>query len=64
MNLLNYPKAYVQRLVVEGFALPETIRHWEICEALKKGKKSEEVAEDFKIADSTVRYVRRCKCRD
>lgn len=63
MNILKYKYSEIVALVRDGLALGESMRHWEICKALSEGKTLEQVAEDFKMHQRSVAYVKAKKCQ-
>ena len=63
MNLLQFTREEVIRKINKGDLTKASLRHYEICQAIAKGKTQEAVAEDFKLTDDAhVRYIKRTKC--
>lgn len=60
--ILTFTREQVVALVNNNLMRSGSTTYWDVCNELKKGKTSEEVAEDMKLNDRTVRWIRCTKC--
>lgn len=60
--ILQFTRVQVVSFAQNGIMNIKAAFHWDVCNALKAGKNSEQVAEDFRIDDRTVRWIRCHKC--
>ena len=61
-NILQWTRAKVFAMGQQGILNINSLRHWDICNALRLGKTQEQVAEEFKTDDRAIRRIKACKC--
>lgn len=65
MSLLSLTRNQVVAFVQEGTMNKASVRHYDICEALKRKVPQEKIAELFNLTDSKqVRWIKDHKCPD
>lgn len=65
MSILSLTRAEVVAFAQDGLMKKESVRHWDICKALKDKVPQEKIAEIFNLTDSKqVRWVKSKKCPD
>lgn len=60
--ILQFTRAQVVSFAQNGIMNIKASFHWDVCNELKTGKTSEQVADIFRLDDRTVRWIRCKKC--
>ena len=62
MNILELDRKQIQDFISRGLMRPENLKHYDICRAMAEGKKQKEIAEEYRLDNRNVRYIKSKKC--
>ena len=62
--ILSHTREEVKQAVAQGELNIRALDHYDICQAKRAGKKSDDIAKEFNISRRQVFRIIQCKCPD
>lgn len=63
MTILDFNRDKVQAMAQSGLMHINSLKHWDVCDALRSGKTLEQVSDEQNIPFETVKSIKNTKCK-